>query len=316
VDEVRYQFIWGAGGVGKSHVAIRKSFEAKGQRLLLTLDPSRRLFYLLGHSPNSSEPLHERSCQLGEESFLLRQTNAHQLFEELEARVPAPAGVKAYFLDLVSGLQRFRDYLSLIELGDAMRASSFDRILIDTPPFHEAQYFQQSILQLHEFFDRSLIQIGLRNEWLQVGVRKALEGVRLFTGKKNLEESLHFLDWLVLHVDRLQKSAQNLHENIFSPKAEHLIVLTPESDLEEIAEMQNFFQRSSRLVFVINRSLKHFSIKEALAPPFDEFSKAWKKEQDVSARLQQMYPNAQIEKIPLQLMGDDSLEELLQFVRA
>jgi hypothetical protein len=309
MDRVRFQFIWGAGGVGKSHLAIRKCYEAEGQRLLLTLDPSRRLFHLLNLDPDQ-----EAECELNHTSFKLRQTSAFRLFQELEKKLPASERVRHYFRELVGGLQRFRDYLSLIELGDEMKASSFNRIIIDTPPFHEAKHFQHSILNLHEFFDRSLVQLGLRTDWLQMGVRKALDAIKLFTGKKNLEVTLEFLDWLALHLERFQSSAQSLHGLIFHEQTLHTIVITPESSIEDLAQMQDFFGRAARIEFVMNRSVEHFKISENLPHPFNEFSELSVKERALTQQLQKAYPKARFERVALSIMGDDTREELLEFL--
>jgi len=305
----KYRFIWGPGGAGKSHLAIRKTVHTPGHRLLLTLDPSQRLFHLFGTRPQPGG----QNVRLGNEEFILRQTDALRLFEALQDRAPADPKVRIYFTQLVAGLQRFRDYLALIELGDEMQKDEFDSVIIDTPPFQEAKGFQNSIVNLHEFFDRSLVQLSLRNQWLQVGVRKVIEGVKLFTGKRNLEQTLAFLDWLQSHIDRFQLSARALHELLFHPQTIHTLVLTPESSLQELKQMEGFFKRAPQLEIIINRSVEHLGPLPNPHPFFQEFQKLQDRESALRSELKKAF-NAPVESIPLTAMGEDTTEELLEFV--
>ncbi len=214
----------------------------------------------------------------------------------------------------MNGLQRFRDYLALIELGDEMQKDEYQSVVIDTPPFQEAKGFQASIVNLHEFFDRSLVQLGLRNQWLQIGVRKVIEGMKLFTGKKNLEQTLAFLDWLREHIERFQLSARSLHELLFHEDTVHTIVLTPESSLLELKQMETFFSRAKHLEFVLNRSVAHLGPLTGQHPFLLEFQKLQEKESLLRSDLKKLF-NAPIELIPLAAMGEDTREELLDFVR-
>jgi len=309
VGLAKYRFIWGPGGAGKSHIAIRKTVQSEGPKLLLTLDPSLRLFHLFGTKPIPGG----QSLRLAEEEFTLRQTDALRLFEALQDRAPADPKVRHYFAQLVNGLQRFRDYLALIELGDEMQKDEFKTVVIDTPPFQEAKAFQNSIVNLHEFFDRSLVQLGLRNQWLHVGVRKVVEGMKLFTGKKNLEQSLAFLDWLREHLERFQCSARSLHELLFHESTIHTLVLNPESSLPELKQMEEFFRRAKHLEIVINRSVAHLGPLSARHPFFQEFQKLQERESQLRLQIEKMF-TAPIELIPLAAMGEDSREELLEFV--
>ncbi len=309
---VNYYFVWGAGGVGKTHTLIRATCLAEKRKLLLTLDPSLRLFHLLNTKPSPGI----QNIQLGEYSFDLRQTDALHLFSELEGRIPASPEVREYFRDLVLGLQRFRDYLSLIELGDLMRRADYDSVFIDTPPFQEARHFQTSILTLHEFFDRSLVQVGMRNQFLQMGVRKVLDGLKLFTGKANLEKSLAFLDWLSQHLERFRNSADSLHALLFSEQTTHMIVLTPESSINMLEQMSQFFSKAKKIEFVINRSVSHFRIEHTKSshPVIEEFRRQLEAENRLTEAVQKLYQPHKIEKIPLQVMGEDTTEELLEFI--
>lgn len=312
----RFHFIWGPGGVGKSHMAIRRCYQLSGRKkLLMTLDPSRRLYPLL----HAQETSRAQEITFGDSSFYLKQTDAMALFEELQKRAPANERIQRYFKQLVEGLQRFRDYLSLIELADEMRKSQYDSVVVDTPPFQEAKEFQRSITHLRSFFDQTLVQLTVRKGWLQMGVRKVIELCRSFVGNRVMEDTLAFLDWMNNHLDRLQAAATHLEKLLFSIETKHSIVLTPESSLAELRKLRDFFGRTENLHIVINRSVAHLSLpdrsqfeKNAF---YREFFEMRDQEEHLVTELQQVFGSFSMERIPLMLMGDDTREELLTFIR-
>lgn len=311
----KIEFVWGPGGVGKSHMAIREAALSNETCLLITLDPSPRIFDLMGLSRKvgiqtavlTGSP--EQSYQ-----FDVKATDAVELFKRLQERTPANETVKWYFNELVNGLQEFRDYLSLIELATDVESGDYQKVIIDTPPFHEAVGLHKSILTLREFFDRSLVQFALRKSILNVGIRKLIDITKLFVGAGAVEQTVEFLDWLSLHLDRFQKASKNLEEMVFAPQTFHKIVLTPESPHRYVEEMQHFFKQTQHLGFQINRS----SWGEKLPDTSDSFVREVKNlqslEKNLFQQLQASFPQAEISRLPYELMGDDTESELIDFI--
>jgi len=303
-------FIWGSGGVGKSHCAIREAYHKSHKPLLITLDPSYRLFDLLG----LERPRGLCSTSLEGKEIDLKACDAHELFEALEARHSSNQVVRWYYQELVKGLQKFRDYLSLLQLADDMNTYHGRHIIIDTPPFAEAVGLHSSIKNLSQFFDKSLVKLTTRNKLLNFGMRKIFEALQLFVGKSGLKDLVAFLDWLSLHIDRFQNAATNLEKKIFDADTLHHIILTPEIPESFLTEMKAFLEKTSNVRISVNRSVIDFYIPENPHPFFEEFRRLEKKELALNQSLAKLFPSTPIDRIPLQLMGDDTHQELMDFV--
>lgn len=305
------EFVWGPGGVGKSHVAIREICNSPANSLLITLDPSPRIFDLLGIPKTKSKVL----CQFGEYEFFIKATDADELFEKLQKASPPNEKVHYYYHELVSGLQEFRNYLALIQLAEDLTEGNYSRVVIDTPPFHEAMGLHSSIETLREFFEKSLVQFAMRSSILNLGVKKAIEISRMFIGEKSVKSALEFIDWLQLHIDRFKIAAKYLDEMSFAPNTEHLMVLTPESASSYLNLVKDFFARSQHLSFLINRSLKDYIIPDDQIPFYDELRSIAAQEKHLLEQISQQFKNFQIKHLPMLVMGEDTQDELKEFVR-
>lgn len=303
-------FVWGAGGVGKSHVALRTASLLHGKKLLMTLDPSPRIFELLKLSTQATQ----QKVSLAGAEFEIKRADSGELFQRL-SEIKAPnETVKHYFDQMVKGLHRFRDYLGLLELAEVINESRFDHIIVDTPPFEEAKGLHQAMLQLREFFDKSLVQMAVRNSILQIGVRKVVELCQIFVGKRAMDETLQFLDWLLLHLERFQKAARLLESRIFAEDTVHRLVIHPRSSPTELQILQSFFTRAHHLQVVLNRSVEHLDIPNSPDQFFKELLKEKESEKKTVELLKSLFSEFELERIPLQVMGDDTREELEAFI--
>jgi anion-transporting ArsA/GET3 family ATPase len=306
-------FIWGPGGVGKSHVAIREVYKSPAnKKLLLTLDPSHRLFYLLQKKPSAQL----QECQLKSASFSIKATQAQELFDRLHAKAPASENVRLFYQQLVQGLQSFQDYLALIELAEEIHQADYDQIIVDTPPFTEAMGLQHSIEGLSEFFHSSIVQIAQRSGWLNVAVKRLLDIAKVFAGKVAVENSLEFIDWLHLHIDRFQLAAKKLEEMIYAPTTGQIFVLNPESSPLVLEQTKDFFKKTSPPEFIMNKSVIHFDLSTAPQEIRTEFEVRQQRERAWSDRLKASFSQSPCRLLPLQVMGTDEPDELLQFVEA
>jgi anion-transporting ArsA/GET3 family ATPase len=307
-------FVWGSGGVGKTHMAIRRAALAKNRTLLITLDPSFRVYDLLGVPRDKLEA----EIELGEYKFTLKRTDQNTLFEKLAARKPAHPKVKLFYDQMVKGLQDFRDYLTLIQLSDELHESDYETIVVDTPPFQEAMGLHRSLFNLRHFFEKSLVQFALKTgniSWVHSTIKKFFEVARIFSGKKAAEQIFDFIDWLTYHTDRFSLSARHLEELVYSKTTRHLFVLTPESHERLLQSIASFFEKSTSIEFALNRSASHWTIESDKDPAATEFLHSQQMEGHLVHAIETKFSSSPIERIPLMLMGEDTREELLRFIR-
>lgn len=308
-------FVWGAGGVGKSHVAIRLAAHKGRETLLYTLDPSLRLFKLL----HLADTELRGEVQLADFHFQLARADKNKLFESLESKKPASPKVRLFYEQMVKGLQDFRDYLTLIQLSDELQRVDLKDLVIDTPPFHEALGLHRSMFNLRRFFEGSLVQLALKSShssWLQGTLKRVFDLARIFSGKKSAEQIFDFIEWLTYHTERFSKSAKYLEDLVFSGSTIHTFILTPESPHRLLDQIENFFSQTKNHQFIINRSLEGFEIPSKNHPLIDELSALRSRERDLRRQLSKRFPKCEISGIPLMLMGEDTDEELLRFIRA
>lgn len=304
-------FVWGPGGVGKTHFSIREAYRQKETSRLLTLDPSPRLLHLL-HLENSSRP---QEKVLGEKKISVRQTDADKLFERLNKIKPANPGVRIYYQELVKGLHRFRDYLCLIDLADEIQKPESFKLIVDTSPLSEAHGLTRSIEDLHKFFRSPLFQLGSRSRLFQASFRKALDFAKSFLGKAGVEQALEFVDWLNQHLEIFEKSTEVLEGILHREETIHTLILTPESSPHQISIAREFLKDFQNLKIILNRSVQHLpEVPGSFVSLHQELESRRSLEEKTEALLKQSFPGSTLMHFPLQLMGEDTEEELLRFV--
>jgi len=323
----RVQFIWGAGGVGKSHVAVRKACgisaessavsvpEAQKTTLLMTMDPSLRIFELLQLDPQLSED----EVKIGEFSFHVRRTDEGKFFDQLNKLRPAEPQVRVFYDRMSKGLQDFRDYISLLQLADELSRDRFERVVVDTPPFQEALGLHRSIFNLRDFFEKSLVQLALKSSskpWIQTTVKKIFNVTRIFVGKAASRQVFDFIEWLSSHADRFQVAAKSLEALVFSDSTDHLFVLTPETSFSFLKEVAAVFGKKTKVSFIINRSAAGFKLPEGNSSFHREIEGLQKREEKLIARLEREFGSVKVSRIPMMLMGEDTEQEMLKFVKS
>jgi len=97
---------------------------------------------------------------------------------------------------------------------------------------------------------------------------------------------------------------------------EHRIVVTPDTRSSFLKEAKSFFKNLGPVEFVINRSTAHFELPDGNDPFLVQMKSAQKRELALTKEIHIAFKDAPIEKIPLMVMGEDTKEELLEFVEA
>lgn len=311
------EFIWGPGGVGKTHVSLREAYVQAADKtvLLMTLDPSLRLFDLL-HIPHQEK---QAQRSLIDRNVTLKSLQAISLFEALERQKPASVQLKAFYQKMSEGLQDFRNYLSLIQLSQELESSRHQVLIVDTPPLQEAAGLERSLFQLKAFFETSLIQLALKTtkfSLVHFSVKKVFDLSRLFVGKAATDRVFELFDWMIAHRDRFERAAHFLERLVFSNSTRHTFILAPDSKPRQLHPMSQLFQQAQSKRLIISRSVWDFPTTLKSDEAFvTEMSALRSKESRLRTEAQNRFPRLSIEAIPFVLMGDDSDDELQRYLK-
>lgn len=301
-------FIWGCGGVGKSHVALKVAHEMSqsDSASLITLDPSLRLLELMQTVPEDLR------------RFDIIPLKPELLFEEFHRRAPAQPHLKQFYLQMVKSLQQFREYLQLIQLCRFLEQSTAGHVIIDTPPFQESGGLLKSMESLHAFFHQTIVQWALKtssNSLLQFGTKKLFELTRLFVGKRASQSVFDLLSWLTHHSDSFKTATNHLQDLLSSPRTIHHLVVTPETPFEFIRVAMKHFHGKANVTLILNRSCEGYPFPDHS----DSFSLEMNKQICFERTLKQMaeenFSHLKMRSISIQLMGDDTQEEMSLFLR-
>lgn len=306
------QFIWGLGGVGKTHIVLSEACRIEGRPLVITLDPSQRLFPLCGLEPQGSAVV-----RLNERDLHLKTTSTDHLFNELAQKSPAQPKVRILYDQMVKNLQEFRDYLSLVELADEMARANFDCILVDTPPLQESKRLDRSLEHLQTFFGTSLVQFAMKGSsmgFVKSAIQRLIKMSRLFVGEQAASAIFEFIEWLTQHADRFHNAATTLKSMMHSAQTSHILVTSPEGDIPVVVDFFDALKTSQKRI-VINRSVKHFPQLEGESIFAREMKRLQSLESELVESLHAYDSRISIEQVPLCVMGDDTKDELESFIR-
>ena len=308
-------FVWGAGGVGKSHCALRLAARSEGRVKVLTLDPSRRLFHLVGARGETSS----LTVTVAGKSFELIATDAGKLFQDLDRKTISKPGVRILYHEMVKGLKDFRNYLDLIQIGDEIHSQSCDLLIIDTPPFQEALGLHRAMIHLQRFFEASLISWAMRigdSFVMQATVKRIFSLFHFFSGKETAQNLYEFINWLSQHSERFARSARAIQKLLHSTDTTSICVVHPESPFHFLEVFEKSFPTEHQISFLMNRSVRDEKIPSRDDVFLREIRELQRLEGELEIEIQKRFATAQIARIPLILMGDDTPEELQRFVLA
>lgn len=305
------QFVWGPGGVGKTHFSIRRAFRSQNSTRILSLDPSLRLFEIL----NLERKKGVQEKFLKNRKIEVRQTDVDHLFERLHQNYAASESVRSYYYELVKGLHRFRDYLCLIDLAEEIQSQENFDLIIDTPPLSEARGLTHSIRELHQFFRSPVFKLSLRSSLFQMSFRKAMDFTKSFIGKLGVEQAIEFVEWLNHHLESFKESTDTLENLLHRSETSHFLVLSPETSFHQLELAKSFFSKLPRLQIILNRSTQHLPDAPKEFPSlYEELQSRRKAEEAIVEKIQKIFPDSRLSFFPLILMGEDTEKELLRFL--
>lgn len=159
----------GAGGVGKTTTAAAvalRAAELGRTTVVLTIDPARRLAQALGVDQLTNEPspvdLGDRAEAGG--SLHAMMLDMRRTFDELVAANTTPAKARSimenrFYQTLVTSFAGTQEYMAMEKLGQLLDDSSWDLVVVDTPPSRNALDFLDAPRRLGAFLDSRLMRL-------------------------------------------------------------------------------------------------------------------------------------------------------------
>lgn len=177
VDRHRVIVCVGSGGVGKTTTAAALGLwgAKQGRRsVVITIDPARRLATSLGLGTIGREP-----CDIPRETLesqgvrgdgtvaamMLDQKGAWDALVERHSPTPEVRDrvlANAFYQNLSQTFAGSYEYMAVEELTRLYEESSYDLIVVDTPPTKHALDFLEAPRRLDDFLDRGIIRWFVR----------------------------------------------------------------------------------------------------------------------------------------------------------
>ena len=194
--------VLGPGGVGKTTMsaAIALAAAQRGERTaVVTVDPAKRLAQALGHDhlPHRPEPV------AGQENFFAATLDRPRAWDEMVARCAENRGIPA---EQVARLHGNRFYKHLRDelggsaeiiyadyLGQLLETGQFDRVVIDTPPAHDALGFLDAGERFARFVDAKILELLIGGSGFKLSRRLVLKVLSRLTGRELLDDLIDFL---------------------------------------------------------------------------------------------------------------------------
>jgi len=160
----------GGGGVGKTTTAAALGYlAAKNGRkvLVMTIDPARRLAQALGLDDLGHAPQRiETEALPGELHAMMLDTK--RTFDSLiEQYAPSDAAretifANRYYQHLSNSLAGSREFMAMEKVYEMAQTSTYDLLIVDTPPAQHALDFLEAPERLFDLFEGSFVNLLLQ----------------------------------------------------------------------------------------------------------------------------------------------------------
>ena len=160
----------GAGGVGKTTTAAAvalRAAELGRDTVVLTIDPARRLAQALGIDELSNEPspveLTDGQAEAGG-SLHAMMLDMRRTFDELVTANTTPEKAEnilnnRFYKTMVTSFAGTQEYMAMEKLGQLLDDSTWDLVVVDTPPSRNALDFLDAPSRLGAFLDSRLMRL-------------------------------------------------------------------------------------------------------------------------------------------------------------
>jgi anion-transporting ArsA/GET3 family ATPase len=204
-QQKRIYLVGGPGGVGKTTLAasLGVAFAEAGYRTaVLTIDPARRLAQALGFEKFQAEL--QRIPLEGKGELWASMLDTEHYFDRVIEKFATSAEQKKKILSnplyrtMVESLGGSHEYAAMERLLEFAKDTSFDKIIVDTPPSDNARELFEAPQRLADFMDNSVLrwfQGGgkLYLQFFKAGTRLAMNALKLIFGAEFLDTLGNFL---------------------------------------------------------------------------------------------------------------------------
>ncbi|MDJ0359354.1 ArsA-related P-loop ATPase [Rhodococcus sp. H29-C3] len=205
----RIVVVCGAGGVGKTTTAAAMALRAAEQGrkvVVLTIDPAKRLAQALGvgELDNTPQPVTLAAGATGELHAMM--LNMRRTFDEMVIEHSTPEKAEQvlanpFYQTVASSFSGTQEYMAMEKLGQLAADSTWDLIVVDTPPSRNALDFLDAPQRLGSFLDGRFIRLlmapgrGL-TRIVTSAMGLALRGVSTVIGSQMLNDASAFVQSL------------------------------------------------------------------------------------------------------------------------
>ena len=194
--------VLGPGGVGKTTLSAALALAAarRGERCaVVTVDPAKRLAQALGRDRLAHWP----EAVNGAPKLFAATLDRGRAWDEMVARCGRERGVDEARIERLFANHYFRhlrdelggsaeiiyaDYLAVL-----LESDGFDRVVIDTPPAHDALGFLDAPARFARFVDGRILELLIGGGSFRLSRRLVHKVLARLTGKKMLDELIEFL---------------------------------------------------------------------------------------------------------------------------
>lgn len=242
----------GTGGVGKTSVSATLGIRAAtlGLRtLVMTIDPAKRLIDALGINPDDAKQ--HAPCEVPHTAFApwgitlhaplwVMVPNTQAIFDELVTQFssnPAQLLRNPIYRYVSTALSGAHDYAAVEKLYRVHDESTYDLVILDTPPSHNALDFFTAPTRIADFFDSEAIQwlqkpVQLAQKWslpwMNVGSSVANKAIGKLAGPATIGAVLEFLQGFQGMYDGFVKRSRSVRDLLRSPKTAFMLITTPQ----------------------------------------------------------------------------------------
>ena len=198
----RLTIVLGPGGVGKTTLSASLALAAaqRGEKTVgVTVDPAKRLAQALG-----SETLpHQPGAVAEQPGFYAATLDRAQAWDEMIARCAARRAMKPssverllanrFYKHLRDELGGSAEIITTDYVAHLLEEGGFDRIVLDTPPAHDALGFLDAPKRFADFMDSRILDLLLGKGSFRLSRTLVLKVLSRLTGREMLDELIDFL---------------------------------------------------------------------------------------------------------------------------
>lgn len=242
-ESSRIVVVCGAGGVGKTTTAASMALRAaeQGRRVVvLTIDPARRLAQALGvgELDNSPQPVKLPPGTTGELHAMM--LNMRRTFDEMVIEHSTPEKAEQvlanpFYQTVASSFSGTQEYMAMEKLGQLAADSTWDLIVVDTPPSRNALDFLDAPQRLGSFLDGRFIRLlmapgrGL-TRMVTSAMGLALRGVSTVIGSQMLTDASAFVQSLDSMFGGFRERATRTYQLLRESGTSFIVVAAAEPD--------------------------------------------------------------------------------------